>query len=106
VEIRRVEGEVDTPKRSERDELVHMVNANAKGGSSVSTDDSGLDGQLTIAADSLVFAGRLIPQDALAKELAELGCTSNILCSGDCVKVDSIMGAVWGSFTAVRQIAA
>ena len=83
-----------------------MVNANAKGGASVNADDCGLDGEVAIAADSLVFAGRLIPEDVLAKELAELGCTSNILCTGDCVKVDSIMGAVWGSFTAVRQITA
>lgn len=106
VEIRKDKGETNTAKHSDRDELVHMVNANAKGGTSVNTVDYGLDGEVTIAADSLVFAGRLIPQDALAKELAELGCTSNILSTGDCVKVDSIMGAVWGGFTAVRQIAA
>jgi hypothetical protein len=64
-------------------------------------------GEVIIAADSLVFAGRLLPQDALAKELAEINSgADNILSAGDCVKVDSIMHAVWGSFTAVREIAA
>lgn len=99
-------GAGDAGKRSDRDELVHMVNANAKGGASVRADDCGPDGEMTLAADSLVFAGRLLPEDALAGELAALGYTGNILRAGDCVKVDSIMGAVWGAFNAVRQVAA
>ena len=64
-------------------------------------------GEVVVAADSLVFAGRLLPRGALAKELAEInGHADNVLSAGDCVKVDSIMNAVWGSFTAVREIAA
>jgi 2-enoate reductase len=105
VEIRKDRRGAGAGKRSERDELVQRVNANAKRGVSAGADDGGLDGEITVTADSLVFAGRMLRQDALVKELAELGCTSKILCAGDCVKVDSIMGAVWASFTAIRTIA-
>ncbi len=105
VEIRKDRRGAGAGKRSERDELVQLVNANAKRGVSAGADDGGLDGEITVTADSLVFAGRMLRQDALVKELAELGCTSKILCAGDCVKVDSIMGAVWASFTAIRTIA-
>ncbi len=60
-----------------------------------------------VAADSLVFAGRLLPRNSLAKELAAInGNSDNVFSVGDCVKVDSIMHAVWGGFTAVRTIAA
>ncbi len=100
------ESEGGAGQRSDRDRLVHMVNANAKGGARQGTADRWPDGETRIAADSLVFAGRLIPEDALARELAALGYASKVLSTGDCVKVDSIMGAVWGGFNAVRQIVA
>ena len=41
LEINKEKDEAVTGKRSDRDELVHMVNANAKGGASVTTDDCG-----------------------------------------------------------------
>lgn len=106
VEINKDRREASAGERSERDELVQLVNANAKGGvdAGADGDGDGMDGEITVAADSLVFAGRMLRQDALAGELAELGCASNILSAGDCVKVDSIMGAVWASFTAIRNI--
>ena len=63
--------------------------------------------EVIVAADSLIFAGRLLPRDTLARELADInGSADHILSAGDCVKVDSIMHAVWGSFTAIREIAA
>jgi len=112
----------DTGERTERDELVDMINEHSKdsalkkSGDEKSDDtksshsksgERGKSGEVVIAADSLVFAGRLLPQDALAKELAAIsGGADNILSAGDCVKVDSIMHAVWGSFTAIRKIAA
>lgn len=105
VEISKNRRTAEAGKGSERDELVQLVNANAKGGISAGADVGGLDGEITVAADSLVFAGRMLRQDALLGELAELGCGSNILSAGDCVKVDSIMGAVWASFNAIRKIA-
>lgn len=95
-------------KRSERDELVDMINEHAKDSVMAKASEHHAAGEVTIAADSLVFAGRLLPQDGLVKELAAMngGTTDNILSAGDCVKVDSIMNAVWGSFKAVREIAA
>jgi 2-enoate reductase len=98
---------VNAGKPSERDELVDMINENAKDSAMAKSSEQGVAGEVVIAADSLVFAGRLLPQDTLAKELAKInGGADNILSAGDCVKVDSIMNAVWGSFTAVREIAA
>ena len=97
----------DADDRSDRDELVDMINENAKDSAMAKSSDHMIAGEVVVAADSLVFAGRLLPQDVLAKELAEInGSADNILSAGDCVKVDSIMNAVWGSFTAVREIAA
>jgi len=94
-------------ERSERDELVDMINQNAKDSALAKSSDAGTAGEIVVAADSFVFAGRLLPQNALAKELAAInGGAQNILSAGDCVKVDSIMHAVWGSFSAVREIAA
>jgi len=54
-----------------------------------------------IAADSLVFAGRLLPENDLSKAL---GNTDNILSIGDCVEPGRIMDAVWGGFNTVREI--
>ncbi|MFQ5636064.1 MAG: FAD-dependent oxidoreductase, partial [Gammaproteobacteria bacterium] len=66
------------------------------------------DGELEIPADALVFAGRLLPRDRLAEELREIygPDTGKVLRAGDCVKVGSIMNAVWGSFEKLRDIAA
>jgi 2-enoate reductase len=64
--------------------------------------------EITIAADSLVFAGRLLPRGDLVTELTEYyeGHAGNVFSAGDCIKVGSIMNAVWDSFNAVRKIAA
>jgi len=64
--------------------------------------------EIAIPADSLVFAGRLMPRDGLMKELEEIYANNagNVFSAGDCVEVGSIMNAVWGSFNAVRTIAA
>ncbi len=64
--------------------------------------------EFSITADNLVFAGRLIPQNSLKKELEKAGEQYNgrIFSAGDCIKVGSIMTAVWDSFNAIRKIAA
>jgi len=64
--------------------------------------------ELSIPADSLVFAGRLIPRDGLRKELENAGEQYNnrFFSVGDSVEVGSIMTAVWDSFNAVRKITA
>jgi 2-enoate reductase len=54
-----------------------------------------------IAMDSLVFAGRLFPDNDLGKSLGDM---SNSISIGDCVKSGSIMDAVWGGFQALREI--
>jgi len=62
----------------------------------------------TIPADSLIFAGRLLPRDSLRKELEKIDASNiaNVFSAGDCIKIGSIMNAVWDSFNAVRKIAA
>ncbi len=92
-------------ERSERDELVDLINENAKDSVMAKSGEQSAASEVHITADSLVFAGRLLPQNSLIKELAEIG-GDNILSAGDCVKVDSIMNAVWGSFKAIREIPA
>ena len=57
--------------------------------------------QKNIAMDSLVFAGRLFPDNALGKSLEDM---PHIISIGDCVKSGTIMDAVWGGFQAVREI--
>ena len=54
-----------------------------------------------IAMDSLVFAGRLFPENDLAMSLDD---KPNSISIGDCVKSGTIMDAVWGAFHAVREI--
>jgi hypothetical protein len=51
--------------------------------------------------DSLVFAGRLFPDNDLGKSLGDM---PNSISIGDCVKSGTIMDAVWGGFQAVREI--
>lgn len=58
--------------------------------------------ETTIGVDSVVFAGRLVPQDQMARSLGE--GAGNVFTVGDCVKPDTIMHAVWASFTAVREL--
>jgi 2-enoate reductase len=93
-------------EHAERDELVDMINTNAKDSAMATTQADDAAGEITVAADSLVFAGRLLPRDSLVQELADSHCRSQVLTAGDCVQVDSIMNAVWGGFTVVREIAA
>jgi 2-enoate reductase len=64
--------------------------------------------EITIPADSLIFAGRLLSRDGLRKELEEIDANNigNVFSAGDCIKIGSIMNAVWDSFNAVRKIAA
>ena len=92
---------------SARDELVDMINQYARGSTLAKSGDGAEPAEVLVAADSLVFAGRLLPRNSLAQELAAInGNSDNVFSVGDCVKVDSIMHAVWGGFTAVRTIAA
>jgi 2-enoate reductase len=56
---------------------------------------------LQLPADSLVFAGRMFPVNALAQALQG---ASNVFAVGDCLESGSIMDAVWSSFHAVRTI--
>lgn len=100
-------GTANAGRRSPRDELVDMINQYAKDSGLARTGDGARTGEVLIAADSLVFAGRLLPQNFLKQEIATIkGNTDNVFSVGDCIKVDSIMHAVWGGFTAVRNIAA
>jgi len=54
-----------------------------------------------IAADSLVFSGRFMPENGLSKAF---GNRANIFSIGDCVEPGRIMDAVWGAFKVVREI--
>lgn len=67
------------------------------------------DDEREIPADTLVFAGRLVPSDGLRKELeahyaGHPGTT--VLSAGDCNEVGTVMHAVWDGFNAVRTVAA
>ena len=59
------------------------------------------DAETKIAADSLVFAGRFMPENSLS---TALGAQQNIFSIGDCVEPGRIMDAVWGAFKVVREI--
>ncbi|HUT84662.1 MAG TPA: FAD-dependent oxidoreductase, partial [Thermodesulfobacteriota bacterium] len=65
----------------------------------VVADQSGVEKKISV--DSLVFAGRFMPENGLSKAL---GNTGNIFSIGDCVQPGRIMDAVWGAFNAVREI--
>ena len=65
----------------------------------VVADQSGVEKKIPM--DSLVFAGRFMPENGLSKTL---GNTGNIFSIGDCVQPGRIMDAVWGAFNAVREI--
>ncbi len=67
----------------------------------VVVDQSGVEKKFAI--DSLVFAGRMIPENALSKSLENISGNS-VFSVGDCVTPERIMDAVWGSFKAVREI--
>ena len=54
-----------------------------------------------IPVDSLVFAGRMIPENDLSRSLEKM---STVFSVGDCVKPERIMESVWGGFKAVREI--
>ena len=67
--------------------------------SNVIVDQKGVEKKITV--DSLVFAGRMIPENSLSKSLEN---AKNIFSIGDCVKPERIMEAVWGAFKTVREI--
>ena len=54
-----------------------------------------------IPVDSLVFAGRMLPENSLGKALGDM---SNVFSVGDCVNPERIMEAVWTAFKTVREI--
>ena len=56
---------------------------------------------LSIPAESLVFAGRMFPVDALSSALQG---HPTIFSVGDCCASGSIMDAVWGAFEAIRTL--
>jgi len=65
----------------------------------VIVDQKGVEKE--IAADSLVFSGRMIPENDLSKSLENI---STVFSVGDCVKPERIMEAVWGGFKTVQEI--
>jgi 2-enoate reductase len=54
-----------------------------------------------ISADSVVFAGRLFPQNELSRAFEN---QPQVISIGDCVAPGTIMEAVWGGFNAVKEI--
>ena len=58
-------------------------------------------GSVTLEADSLVFAGRLLPVQDLSQALRD---DDHVFSIGDCTQTGTIMDAVWGGFQAVRTI--
>jgi len=59
------------------------------------------DEKLTIPLDTLIFCGRLFPNNELGEALKE---TPGVISVGDCVTAGTIMDAVWGAFNAVRKM--
>jgi 2-enoate reductase len=68
-------------------------------GGHVVADQNGIEKKIPM--DSLVFSGRLFPQNELS---ASFEGKSNVFSVGDCVEPGRIMDAVWGGFTTVREI--
>jgi hypothetical protein len=66
----------------------------------VVADHQGIE--IKISTDSALFSGRLFSNDDLAKSLGN-GSTK-VKSIGDCAQPDTVMGAVWGGFNAVREI--
>ena len=54
-----------------------------------------------ILVDSLVFSGRMLPDNGLSKSLEDM---SNVFSVGDCVNPERIMEAVWTASKTVREI--
>ena len=69
-------------------------------GGDVVADQNGVEKKISM--DSLVFAGRLVPENDLGTSLEST--TSNVFSVGDCVEPGRIMDAVWGGFNTVREI--
>jgi len=65
----------------------------------VVVDQSGAEKKIPV--DSLVFAGRMIPENYLSKSLKNM---STVFSVGDCVNPERIMEAVWTAFKTVREI--
>jgi 2-enoate reductase len=65
----------------------------------VVADQKGVEKKIPM--DSLVFSGRLFPQNELSDSFEG---RSNVFSIGDCAQPDTIMGAVWGAFNTVREI--
>jgi 2-enoate reductase len=57
--------------------------------------------EMKIPVDSLVFSGRMMPENMLSTSLAGM---NNVYSVGDCVRPDRIMEAVWTAFKTVREI--
>jgi len=68
-------------------------------GDGVVADQQGVEKKIPM--DSLVFAGRLFPQNELNTSLEN---RPHVLSIGDCKAPGTIMEAVWGGFNAVREI--
>ena len=56
-----------------------------------------------IPVDSLVFSGRMLPENELSKALENVTSPA-IFSVGDCVTPERIMDAVWTAFKTVREI--
>ena len=66
---------------------------------SVVADQNGIEKKIPM--DSLIFAGRLFPENELSKSFENTG---NVFSIGDCAGPNTIMDAVWGAFNTVRKI--
>ena len=65
----------------------------------VIVDQKGIEKKILV--DSLVFAGRMIPENGLTQSFKN---DSHVFSVGDCVKPERIMDAVWEAFKRVREI--
>jgi 2-enoate reductase len=103
--------DTDFVDHNNRDMLLQMVNAEKNitvlrgtipvrlENGSVVADQNGVE--KNIPTDSLVFAGRLFPENELSKSFED---ADNVFSIGDCTGPNTIMDAVWGGFNTVREI--
>jgi 2-enoate reductase len=71
------------------------------GSDGVVIEQSGAEKKIPV--DSLVFSGRMLPDNELSKGLENV-TSPTIFSVGDCVTPERIMDAVWAAFNTVREI--
>ena len=85
-------------KAAEINVLAETVPLKLENGNAI-LDQKGVEKRISV--DSLVFAGRMIPENGLTQSFKN---DSHVFSVGDCVKPERIMDAVWGAFMTVREI--